>query len=144
MNNLWDPSTPGPHLEYPSPSPSNAYDYDLTQGESAEEYATAMGSPSDETEFQSPLASCSLDVHNFLRSCVPNMTHLLPLFVDDLGVKDLISLSAIKNWPSQSRNQYFLNLIRSGKVNSIETEFIKQRLCDMQIESETLSSREVN
>ncbi|KAF4604150.1 hypothetical protein EYR38_004572 [Pleurotus pulmonarius] len=125
----------------PSSSPSKADYHDSKQGESpeesAEEYATDMGLASEETESQSPLASYSPDIYNFLRSCVPGMTHLLPLFVDELGIKDLKSLFAIMRWPSQSRDQYFLNLIRSGKVNSIDAEVIKQRVYDIQTELET-------
>lgn len=87
------------------------------------------------TELQVPL-SYSPDVYNFLRSCVPETTHLIKLFVDKLGINDLKSLFAIMKLPSASRDRYFFNLTRNGKLNYIDSDAIKRRLSDMQAELE--------
>ncbi|KAF7441024.1 hypothetical protein PC9H_001373 [Pleurotus ostreatus] len=136
--NVCAPSTPSPPPEYPSPALPNAYACDCdcasTPGAPTEGPAPDTGPACSETESQPPPGSHSPDVYAFLRSCVPEMTHLLPLFVHDLGIKNAQSLSALVKWPSQSQNQYFLNLIRDGKVNASESDVIRRRLCEMRTE----------
>ncbi|KAL4262060.1 hypothetical protein AB1N83_008994 [Pleurotus pulmonarius] len=130
-------STPSAPLEYKSFSPSYPYyEVDSVPGLSTKGPVTMdMETGCHGTELQVPL-SYSPDVYNFLRSCVPETTHLIKLFVDELGINDLKSLFAIMKWPSASRDRYFFNLTRNGKLNYIDSDAIKRRLSDMQAELE--------
>lgn len=128
------PSAP---LEHVSISPSTTYEIESVPCLSVEGPATTeLGQVCHEKEFRVPLGY-SPDVYKFLRSCVPETTHLIKLFVDELGIKDLKSLFAIMRWPPSSRDRYFFNLTRNGKLNYIDSDAIKRRLSDMQTELET-------
>ncbi|KDQ33830.1 hypothetical protein PLEOSDRAFT_152525 [Pleurotus ostreatus PC15] len=131
-------SMPSAPLEHVSISPSTTYGkIESVPCVSTEGPPTTdTGEVWHETELQAPLGY-SPDVYNFLRSCVPETTHLIKLFVDELGITDLKSLFAIMRWPPSSRDRYFFNLTRNGKLNYIDSDAIKRRLCDMQTELET-------